>query len=277
MATPNVVGAPYGLRPMNLVGGKPYNGSTTMYNITYGYATSIFYGDFVTVVRGDLERISVTSGVVGTLIGVFLGCTYTDPTTKQKLFSQYWPASTLAGDAMAYVSDDPDTIYKAVPCSATTVVASGARALIGQNMAMINNTGNANTGNSANAIQAPSATPATTIALPVRVVGVAVDSIVSLGTATFSSISSATITCSALPNALPIGTEVHSLAANGQIIPTASFVATAASAAATSVVLNQAPLVAIVASATLVFSKYPELLVKINHGVHKHYNGTGVA
>ena len=38
-----------------------------------------------------------------TPIGVFLGCTYTDPNSKQKLFSQYWPAGTVASDAKAYV------------------------------------------------------------------------------------------------------------------------------------------------------------------------------
>ncbi len=64
----------------------------------------------------------------------------------------YWPASTLAGDAAALVADDPDTVFKAVVCSATTVVASGALAMVGTNLSMIDNTGNVNTGNSANAV-----------------------------------------------------------------------------------------------------------------------------
>jgi hypothetical protein len=72
MAYP-VVNAPYGLRPVNLIGGQVFAGSTRELPITYGYATNIFYGDFVTLVRGNLERISVTTGVVGTLMGVFLG------------------------------------------------------------------------------------------------------------------------------------------------------------------------------------------------------------
>jgi hypothetical protein len=41
-------------------------------------------------------------------VGIFLGVSYTNPQTKQKQFAQYWPASTLAGDCQAYVSDDPD-------------------------------------------------------------------------------------------------------------------------------------------------------------------------
>jgi hypothetical protein len=276
MAYP-VIDAPYGLKPINLIGGQVFAGSTREYAIPYGYSTNIFYGDIIGLSRGNVQRLSVTTGTLGTVTGVFLGCSYTNPLTKQKQFAQYWPASTLAGDAVAIVCDDPDTVFKAVVCSATTVVAGGARAMIGQNLAMINNTGNVNTGNSANALLAPSATPATTDALPVRVLGLVPDTVVALGTATFSSIATATITCSALPSALPVGTDVGSLAANGQYIPSGSFVATAAAAGATSVVLNQAPVSAFAASSTLVFNQYPELLVKLNFGQHQYYAATSIA
>ena len=136
---------------------------------------------------------------------------------------------------------------------------------------------NTNTGDSANALLAPSDTPATTDTLPVRVLGVVTDTAVSLGTATYSSISTATVTCSALPFALPVGTDVGSLASNGQYISSGSFVDTAAAAGATSFVLNQAPITAFAASSTLVFVQYPELLVKINFGQHQYYAGTSIA
>jgi hypothetical protein len=272
MAYPTV-DKPYGLKPINLIGGQVFSGSTRMYNITYAYATDIFYGDFVALVRGNLERISVSTGTVGTLVGIFLGCSYTNPTTKQKQFSQYWPASTAAGDAVAYVCDDPDTVFQAAVCSATTVIASGARAMIGQNLACINNTGNANTGNSANALLAPNDTPALTAALPVRVLGLVQETAISLGTATYSSIDGAfLVTCSALPFALPVGTDVGSLAANGQYVPSGSFVDTAASAGATTFQLNQAPITTL--NSTLVFTQYPELLVKLNFGQHEYYAAT---
>ena len=140
MAYPTV-DAPYGLKPVNLIGGQVFAGSTRMYNITYAYGTDIFYGDFVALVRGNLERISVSTGTAGTLVGIFLGCSYTNPTTKQKQFSQNWVASTAAGDCVAYVCDDPDTVFQAAVCSSGTTIASGARAMIGQNLACINNTG----------------------------------------------------------------------------------------------------------------------------------------
>jgi len=276
MAYP-VVNAPYGLKPINLIGGQVFAGSTREYPIPYGYATNIFYGDLVGLSRGNVQRLSVSTGTLGTVTGVFLGCSYTNPTTKQKQFAQYWPASTTAGDAVAIVCDDPDTVFKAVVCNTGTTVASGARAMIGQNLAMINNTGNVNTGDSANALLAPSDTPATTDALPVRVLGLVPDTVVTLGTATYTSISTATVTCSALPFALPVGTDVGSLAANGQYIPSGSFVDTAASAGATSFILNQAPITAFAASSTLVFAQYPELLVKLNFGQHQYYAATSIA
>ena len=276
MAYP-VISAPYGLKPINLIGGQVFAGSTREYAIPYGYATDIFYGDIVGLTRGNVQRLSVTTGTLGTVTGVFLGVSYTNPTTKQKQFAQNWVGGTVAGDAMAIVCDDPDTVFKAAVCSATTVIASGARAMVGQNLAMINNTGNSNTGDSKNALLAPTATPATTDALPVRVLGVVPDTAVSLGTATYSSISTATVTCSALPFALPVGTDVGSLASNGQYIASGSFVATAAAAGATTVVLNQAPVTAFAASSTLVFTQFPELLVKLNFGQHQYYAATSIA
>lgn len=274
MAYP-VVSAPYGLKPLNLIGGQQFAGSTRMYPIVYGYATDIFYGDFVVLSRGQLTRATVASGTgLNQTVGVFLGCSYTNPTTKQKQFAQYWPSGTLAGDAVAYVSDDPDAVFKAVVCSSGTTIASGSNAIVGCNVGAINNTGSTTTGNSANAVLAPSDTPVTTT-LPLRIVGMVDDTAVALGQATYASISTNTITVSALPFALPVGTDVASIASNGQIIASGSFVDTAAAAGATSVVLNQPPSTAFVASSTLVFTQYPEVLVKLNQGLHGYYSATG--
>jgi hypothetical protein len=274
MAYP-VVAAPYGLKPINLIGGQVFAGSTRQYPIIYGYATDIFYGDFVVLSRGRLERASVSTGsTLNQTVGIFLGCTFTSPVTKQKQFSQYWPAGTTAGDCKAYVLDDPDAVFEAVVCSSGTTIASGALAMVGCNVSAINNTGNTNTGNSANAILAPTDTPVTTT-LPLRVVGVVPDTAVSLGSATYSSISTNTITVSALPFALPVGTDVASIASNGQIIASGSFVDTAASAGSTTVVLNQPPATAFVASSTIVFTQYPEVLVKLNQALHGYYSATG--
>jgi hypothetical protein len=278
MAYPSV-DAPYGLKPINLIGGQVFAGSTRSLPIQYGYATDIFYGEFVVLSRGFITRASVTTGTGSNQVtGIFLGCSYTDPVTKQKRFSQYWPASTLAGDAAAVVADDPDTVFKAVVCSATTAIASGALAMVGTNLSMINNTGNVNTGNSANAVLAPTATPVSSI-LPVRCVGVVEDTAFSVTASGSSSGTAVTLTGSGLPAAIPIGTSVAYVASNGQLIQTSSFVTAAASAGATSVTLNSAiavpgSVVAIPSASTIVFTQYPEILVKMNLLVHGYYSST---
>jgi len=275
MAYP-VVSAPYGLKPVNLIGGQVFAGSTRMLPIQYGYSTSIFYGDMINIVRGSIvKNTSTTDSTAAGLIGVFLGCSYTNPLTKQKTFSQYWPASTLAGDAMAVICDDPDTVFKVVMCSATTTIASGSIAVVGQNLGLIQNAGNVNTGDSA--VAALYSATLTTNTFGLRVVDIVRDTQVALGTAVWSSTSTATLTLtSSSASALPLGTDVASIAANGQLIGSGSFVATAAAAGATTVVLNTAPQTAFTTAATLVFTQYPEVLVKINFGSHQYYTATAV-
>lgn len=294
MAYP-IVDAPYGLKPINLIGGQVFAGSTREYPIPYDFTTPIFYGDIVGLTRGGIQRLTVSTGTVGTVTGVFLGCSYTNPVTKQKTFSQYWPGSVAAGDATAVICDDPDTVFKVAVCSATTVMASANEAMLGQNAAFINNTGNVNTGNSANALQALSGAgaPALTAALPARVVGLVAETAVSssivgyTGTGgTASSSTTITVTSTGgLPSALTIGTDVSWLAPNGQNIATGSYIASAAAAAATTATLNLVVLAnsangsatLIPLGSTIVFTQYTEALVKLNFGQHQYYAGAAIA
>jgi len=276
MAYPTVSG-PYGLKPVNLLGGQVFAGATRSLPIMYGYNTNIFYGDFVKLNRGFVERQTVTTaGGAAGMVGIFLGCSFTNPTTKQKQFSQYWPANTTAGDAVAIICDDPDTVFQAaiVTANGGSTIGSAALALVGQNLQGSDLAGNTNTGDSYNGLLVPAAT--TSSAYVARVVGVVPDTAVSLGTATYTSISTATVTCSALPYALPVGTDVGSLSTAGVFIQSGSYVATAAAAGDTTVVLNAAPSAAFGSSATLVFTQYPEVLVKLNFGIHEYYTATAV-
>ena len=277
MASGTDVTSPYGFLPINLIGGQVYAGSTRMYPIQYGYDTNIFYGDFVKVVRGSATRVSIGAATNSNAVtGIFVGCSYTDPVTKDKRFSQYYPASTLAGDAVAYVVDDPDAVFKAAVCSSGTTMASGAYALVGTNLSAVDNTGNVNTGNSKNAILAPSATPVTSI-LPLRCVGVVPETSLSYTATGSSSSTTLTLTGSGAPAALPVGTSVAYYASNGQLIETGSFLSVAAAVGDTSLTLNAAIAVpgsvtAIPAASTVVFTIYRELLVKLNVLTHGYYS-----
>jgi len=102
-----------------------------------------------------------------TPIGVFVGCSFTDPSTEQKTFKQYYPASTVASDIEAYVVDATDVLFKAAVVSSGTTIGDLAITDIGANVAGVDNTGSTITGNSKCAI---SDTSATTNTLPFRIV-----------------------------------------------------------------------------------------------------------
>jgi hypothetical protein len=122
MAYPTV-DKPYGLKPVNLIGGQVFAGATRQMEIAttanVGYGTSIFYGDLVKrVTGGTIEKDTGTT--TATPCGVFLGCTFTNSSTGQVQFQQFYPASTsvAAGTKIfAYVADDPDTLFQVVSCS----------------------------------------------------------------------------------------------------------------------------------------------------------------
>mgnify|MGYP003338172461 len=68
MAYPTV-SAPYGLRPINLIGGRVFAGSTRLIPITSAEGTSIFYGDVVKLnASGTLTKDTGTSAA--TPVGV---------------------------------------------------------------------------------------------------------------------------------------------------------------------------------------------------------------
>jgi hypothetical protein len=142
-------------------------------------------------------------------------------------------------------------------------------------MAMIDNTGNANTGNSANAVLAvvASGAPATTSSLPVRVLDVVGETAVVLSVPSTST-TTTTITIPASPVAIPAGSGVAFIAANGQVVETGSFVTTAVAVGGTSISLNVASIVTIPASATIVLTQYTEVLVKLNFGISSYYTAT---
>lgn len=169
MAYPTI-SAPYGLLPVNRVDGLPYSGATRSLPIGSGNGTAIFYGDTVKLVSGLVVKDVATDSA--TPIGTFLGCSFTDPNTLQKTFKQYYPASTVAADIVAVVCDDPWVVMKAAVLTAgsTTVGGFAVSGIIGDNVALVQNTGSTITGNSANGVSTTGNSPSAT-SLPLRVVG----------------------------------------------------------------------------------------------------------
>lgn len=171
MAYPAVNG-PYGLVPVKLLSGVPFVGVTRTYKIASGYAANIFNGAAVKLVTGGTIE-NETADAAMAVIGVFMGCSYTDPTLGYKVFRQYYPANTVASDIEAVVADGTDVLFKVAVLSsaggAAAVIGDLAQTDVGANVAMItpDSAGDTATGNSAIGI---SDTSATTDTLPLRIV-----------------------------------------------------------------------------------------------------------
>jgi len=151
-ATPN------GAEPVNTLSASgSYSGKVRHMKIANNYGTAIFYGDFVKpVAAGGVELDAGTATL--TPIGIFVGCSYTDPTSKQLTFSQFYPASTAADDISAYVVDDPDLVFK-IQADATL-----AQTTMFLNAGAVQTAGSIDFGRSKNALDA--STASTTATLP---------------------------------------------------------------------------------------------------------------
>lgn len=154
--------APYGARP---VGSLSATGSWSAKRIgipiATTYNTQISYGDFVKgVAGGGIEKDTGTTTL--NPVGIFVGCSYTDPTTGQPTHSQHWPASNAATDAIGWVVNDPDVIFQMQ--SATTV----PQTELGLNFIITVTAGTAAVGRSRNSL---AASPVVTATIPIRVIG----------------------------------------------------------------------------------------------------------
>ena len=140
--------APRGLKPIGILGGMPFAGSTREYLIKSGYSTAIFNGDvvgFANVASSTDDGHLVRETAAGEVnpIGVFLGVSYTDPNTSQPTFKQHYPGSISASDIKAVVAVHPHTLYE--------VQADGAVAQtsLGMTIDLVQtSSGNTTTGNS---------------------------------------------------------------------------------------------------------------------------------
>jgi hypothetical protein len=136
------VAAPFGLRPI----GKLDSGSLEVfrqYPILSGYNTAITTGDVAMLVDNGTTTTIQKQAATGDdstaidMVGIFMGCSFTDPNSGQKVFSQLWPANTVASDAMAFVVDDPNALFAIQADGAPTNVGDvyGKNTLFVQNAA----------------------------------------------------------------------------------------------------------------------------------------------
>jgi len=169
MAYPTV-SAPYGLKPINSIDGKPYAGAFRQIPVAASFGTAIFFGDTVQI-DSTGYLIKSTSTNAGTIVGVCVGGQYVN-SSGQTVEAQYIPASisTTTNYAYAYVVDDQQALFKVAVVTSGTTMGTAARADVGSNVALVLNAGSTTTGNSAFAVTLTGA--GTTSTIPIRVIDV---------------------------------------------------------------------------------------------------------
>ena len=270
MAYPTVDAA-YGYKPVSLIGGQVFAGSTRNYPIQYNYGTALYYGDLVTLSSGYAVIATYPVSTTNTTVGVFLGCYYTNPTTKQRQYAQYYPGNITSGDITAIVGDDPDQVFRCAVTAAagSTTIASASSILVGQNMAGNTLTGSASTGNGAGAVVALTTN---TSGGGFRVLGLVPDTQVSSSATYVSGTGTTSLVVSGLTvgQVLPIGTDVFNLV-NGQL----QFTGSSLTAATTVTTTGNTTLTVVASTATVsgtvALVQSPEVLVKLNFGAHRYY------
>lgn len=163
------INAPFGLR----LTGRLDNGSLEVfrqYPIASGYAANIAAGDIVALSDGGNSTTIIKTTATGdtstdiAMLGVFVGCSYTDPSTGQVTFSNMWPTGTVASDALAFVVDDPQALYVVMADEAIT----NANDIYGKNAAIVQ--GAVNTTFKASRVALDASTIGTDANLPLRII-----------------------------------------------------------------------------------------------------------
>lgn len=160
--------AAFGLRPSRMMGGAPFSGGQSRYRIASGYSGKVFQGDLVKqVTGGGVERAAAGSAVP--VVGVFNGCQYTDPTTGEQVFKNYYPGSVAAADIIAFVIDDPNVVFE-VQADDTFPVAD----LFG-NFDIVDQATTGDTSSGRSNVELDVTTGATTTTLPLKAIDISQD------------------------------------------------------------------------------------------------------
>ena len=172
--------SPYGLKPVNLIGGIPYAGSTREFKVSTNNAAAIYNGDIVVLsAAGNPAAVAATptAGTTAGIVGVCVGVRYVNPATKQPLWGQYLPANAITAgytDVYVIVCDDPNTVFQVQGSAAFGTLTNGSFGAIGKNAALGNFGGSTTTGNATTniVVGVNGASLAATATLAMRVVGV---------------------------------------------------------------------------------------------------------
>lgn len=163
--------APYGLRPVQSLGSRPWNGGgLRQYALSSNSATGFFFGDMVNVVAGVPTVIQTTPtttyGTTSTPMGVFIGCSYTS--NNFEFFDSYLPANAITGGAtnvLISILEDPKVVFQVQGNGAIPLTA------IGKNVSLTN-FGNGSTTLKLSGVQLNASAVSTASTLAMRIVDI---------------------------------------------------------------------------------------------------------
>ena len=145
--------SPYGLKPVNLIGGQAFNGGVIRdIKLSTNNSGAFYTGDVIQLTSaGNPQALgaTITTGTTVGVIGVCLGVSYVDPNLKYQVFSQYLPADAITGgytNVFMRVCDDPDQLFQIQGSAAFGSLTNGANGAVGKNAALGNFGGSATTG-----------------------------------------------------------------------------------------------------------------------------------
>lgn len=190
MAYPTISG-PYGLRPVNLIGGQVFAGATRQRRIVNSSASSIGFGDPVKFDNNGCIVVCTETTTAPTtgFAGVFMGASFVSSVTGQPTFSQAWITGTAIASntqIIAYVCEDPDQLFQVCGVSSGTTVSTSTGFTytdIGLNVSLVANLLDTTTKDSKYAVLITSG--ATTQTLPMRVIDVVPDTSFAVSGTTF--------------------------------------------------------------------------------------------
>jgi|TARA_X000001388_G_scaffold19135_2_gene12505 hypothetical protein len=160
--------SPYGLRPVNLIGGQAFNGGVIReFPVKANNSAAIFNGDLVVLSSAGLPSAVTSTPVAITLaatsviatagiVGVCVGARYVN-SEGQLTFNNYLPAGLVTGgasDVFVRVMDDPDALMEIQASAALGTFNSGSSGsgfagAVGKNAQLgFSTAGNTTTGNS---------------------------------------------------------------------------------------------------------------------------------
>lgn len=91
------------------------------YPIADDNTTTIWNGDAVKLVAGEVQQAAATDTGAGVVVGTFLGCNYVDVKGRQQ-FSPFWDGVAGSSEILAIITEDPKMTFRVVDTAGTLAV-----------------------------------------------------------------------------------------------------------------------------------------------------------